>query len=103
VSHKADWLTIAAVDQKHHHLAVALIGAMIRAWAVFEGGFRMVTSGMKVECAHDLQAGKANPPGYPVYGFLAGLFQDQEWRILVHISLFLRSLPNTGSLLDPVG
>lgn len=102
VSHKTDWLTIAAVDQKHHHLAVALICAVIGAWAAFEGGIRMLTSSMKVECAYDLQAGKAYPPGYPVYSFLASLFQDQEWGILVHISLFLRSLPNTGSLLDPV-
>jgi hypothetical protein len=82
VGNKADRLVIVSINQQYDHLAIALVGAVVRA-----GTIRRVMAGrLQVKRAHYLQAGTVDLLDDPGNGFITCLFQDQEWVRVTHSS-----------------
>jgi hypothetical protein len=79
---QGDRLVIISINEQHHHLAIALVGAVVRA-----GTIRRVVAGcLQIKCAHYLQAGTTDLLDDPGNGFITRLFQDQEWVRIAHRS-----------------
>ena len=57
---------------------------MVRARAAGVSVASLSTGNVQIKGANDLQASIAHLPGYPVYGIVARLFQNQEWGITAH-------------------
>ncbi len=68
------------VDKQNHHLAVAMLRAMLRALA----GILVMAGRLQVKCAHNVHSALPQPLDEPIHGLAAGLWYLKEGRIAVH-------------------